>query len=88
MGPMVVAIDTSGSVDDDHVNRACAEIFEIASDVEPERIWVIQCDTRVTDVLDFDPYSCPDRIEIKGRGGRRFSRSSTSWRSRGLTLTS
>ena len=72
MGPIVVAIDTSGSVDDDHVNRACAEIFEIAEDVEPERIHVIQCDTRVTDAMDFDAMDVPDRIEINGRGGTKF----------------
>lgn len=72
MGPVVVAIDTSGSVDDDHVNRACAEIFEIARDVGPERIHVIQCDTRVTDWIDFDPLEAPETIEIKGRGGTAF----------------
>ena len=72
MGPVVVAIDTSGSVDDEHVNRACAEIFAISQDVEPERIWVIQCDTQVQDVLGFDAFDVPEEILIKGRGGTKF----------------
>ena len=72
MGPLVVAIDTSGSVDDDHINRACAEIFEIASEVKPDRIHVIQCDAAVTDVMDFDPENPPAEIVIRGRGGTRF----------------
>ena len=72
MGPIVIAIDTSSSVDDDHVNRACAEMFEIARDVGPERVHVIQCDTRVTDATDFDPLDAPEKIEIKGRGGTAF----------------
>ena len=72
MGPLVIAIDTSGSVDDDHVNMNCANIFGIAQDVMPERIHVIQCDTKVRAAIDFDPLECPDRIKIKGRGGTRF----------------
>ena len=73
MGPIVVAIDTSGSVDDDHVNRVCAEIFEIARDVSPERIHVIQCDTKIQDVIEFDSMNAPDELTIKGRGGTHFA---------------
>ena len=72
MGPLVVAVDTSGSVDDDHVNRACAEIFEIAREVKPERVYVIQCDTKVRDVIDFHSDEAPDEITISGRGGTSF----------------
>ena len=72
MGPMVVAIDTSASVDDEYINRACANLFAIAQEVEPERIYVIQCDAKVQDVQDFDPFEVPDEILIKGRGGTKF----------------
>ena len=72
MGPVVIAIDTSGSVDDAYINRACAEIFAITEDVKPESIFVIQCDTRIADLMHFDPMDAPQEIEIKGRGGTRF----------------
>ena len=85
MGPLIIAIDTSGSVDDEHVNRACAEIFEIARDVMPERIHVIQCDARVQDALDFDPMMAPDEIVIRGRGGTEFQPVFDYIRDEGLT---
>ena len=69
MGPIVIAIDTSGSVDARHVNQAVSEMLAIAREVGPERVHLIQCDTRVTEALDFDPADAPDEIEIKGRGG-------------------
>ena len=45
MGPVVVAIDNSASVDEDVVNYNCSNMFAIARDVKPERIHVILCDT-------------------------------------------
>ena len=72
MGPIVVAIDTSGSVDDLHVNQACTEMFAIARDVGPERIHLLQCDTRITDAQDFDPTDAPTEIKIRGRGGTKL----------------
>ena len=72
MGPIVIAIDTSGSVDDAHVNQALTEMFAIARDVNPERIHLLQCDTRITEARDFDPADAPHDITIKGRGGTRL----------------
>ena len=72
MGPIVVAIDNSGSVNEKQVNYNCANVFAIAQDVKPDRIHVILCDTRVRRHLDFDPLTPPDRIECKGGGGTRF----------------
>ena len=69
MGPIVIAIDTSGSVDDEHVNQALTEMLSIASDVDPERVHVIQCDMFIQDVIDFDPSDPPTEFTIKGRGG-------------------
>ena len=72
MGEIVIAIDTSGSVDDARVNRNCAEIFAIAEEVMPERVHVIQCDTRVVAHDDFHPLEAPSEITVKGRGGTKF----------------
>ena len=72
MGEIVIAIDTSGSVDDKRVNRNCAEIFSIAEEIMPERVHVIQCDTRVVSHEDFHPLDVPAEISIKGRGGTKF----------------
>ena len=54
------------------MNRSCAEIFEIAREVKPERVYVTQCDTQVRDVIDFHSDEAPDEITIKGRGGTSF----------------
>ena len=72
MGPIVIAIDTSGSVNDKHINAICANIFEITADVQPERIHLVQCDTHVRHSEEFDPTDPPDNIKIYGRGGTRF----------------
>ena len=69
MGPIVIAIDTSGSVDDDHVNQALTEMLSIARDVDPERVHLIQCDMFIQEVIDFDPSDPPTEFKIKGRGG-------------------
>ena len=69
MGPIVIAIDTSSSVDDYHVNQAMTEMFAIARDVGPERIHLVQCDTQITEARNFDPADAPSDIQIKGRGG-------------------
>ena len=72
MGPIVVAVDTSGSVDDAYINQVCAEIFAITKDVNPERVHVIQCDSRIQDTMEFDAMDAPDEIMIRGRGGTRL----------------
>ncbi len=74
MGPLVVAIDTSGSVDDEMVKQFLGEVFEISTEINPERMHIVQCDLRVTSHLQFDAGDTPDpsEIAIKGRGGTSF----------------
>ena len=72
MGPVVFAIDTSGSVDDNQVNLDFSNIIEVVKTLNPERVIVIQCDAQVRDVMEFDPADPPASIEIKGRGGTAF----------------
>ena len=72
MGPIVIAIDTSGSVNDDQVNQAFTEMLTVMDEVKPSLIHVIQCDHDIKDVMSFNPDDPPIEITIKGRGGTRF----------------
>ena len=71
-GVVVLAIDTSGSVDDRLLSRFVAEINKVNEDLQPEEIHVVCCDTQVQWSECFGPY---DSVVAKplGRGGTRFS---------------
>ena len=73
MGQIVLAIDTSGSVDEETLARFWAEIRAVAEDLRPSSVRIIQCDAEVTADERFDCDALPDTIEVKGRGGTRFS---------------
>ena len=73
MGSIVLAIDTSGSMSSEDLAAAWAEIRAIADELSPERVIVIQCDTTVTDVAEYDADDLPDTLVTRGRGGTAFS---------------
>jgi predicted metal-dependent peptidase len=67
MGHVVVGIDTSGSIVD-RAGEFLDEVRAICEECKPNRLTVIQCDAKVSDVRDYEigePISC----EIKGGGG-------------------
>lgn len=66
MPPMVVAVDTSGSVGPSELSAFSAEIQSIADEVKPERVVVIYCDARINAVEEYYP---GDFIELKPKGG-------------------
>ena len=72
MGTLAVIIDTSGSVDTDALAAFWSEIREVASEVEPERIIVLQVDAVVQDESEYAPGELPERIVVKGRFGTDF----------------
>ena len=72
MGTLAVIIDTSGSVDTDALAAFWSEIREVASEVEPERIIVLQVDAAVQDESEYAPGELPERIVVKGRYGTDF----------------
>ncbi len=72
MGTLAVIIDTSGSVDSDALAAFWSEIREIAAEVEPERIVVLQVDAAVQDEEHYAPRELPERIVVKGRWGTDF----------------
>jgi len=47
VGPIVIAVDTSGSIDDITVSQFAAEMRAIVDEVHPERVHVIYCDAQI-----------------------------------------
>ena len=72
MGTLAVIIDTSGSVDSDALAAFWSEIREVAAEIEPERIVVLQVDAAVQDEEHYAPGELPERIVVKGRWGTDF----------------
>ena len=72
MGTLAIIIDTSGSVDSDALAAFWSEIREVAAEVDPERIIVLQVDAAVQDEADYAPGELPERILVKGRWGTDF----------------
>lgn len=72
LGPMAVAIDTSGSIDEVTLGQFEAELRSVVDDVRPERVHVIYCDTKVHRV---DTFERDDVIALKpvGGGGTAFA---------------
>ena len=72
MGTLAVIIDTSGSVDTDVLAAFWSEVREVAAEIEPERVIVLQVDAAVQDEQDHASGELPERIVVKGRWGTDF----------------
>ena len=72
MGTLSVIIDTSGSVDSDTLAAFWSEVRDVAAEIEPERIVVLQVDAVVQDEEHYAPGELPERIVVKGRWGTDF----------------
>ena len=72
MGTLAVIIDTSGSVDSDALAAFWSEVREVAAEIEPERIVMLQVDAAVQDEEHYAPGALPERIVVKGRWGTDF----------------
>lgn len=66
MGEIVVAIDTSGSIDQNMLNKFGAEITAISESVRPNKIHVIYCDREINHV---DVFEQNDELKFKLHGG-------------------
>lgn len=71
MPPMVVAMDTSGSVNDLVVNQFTKEITAIVEEMQPERLYLVYCDAEIQGVDVFERGE-PITIKPKGFGGTDF----------------
>lgn len=66
VGPIAVAIDTSGSIDGVVLSQFAAELRSVVDDVKPTRVSVIYCDAKVHRV---DTFERDDVVELKPVGG-------------------
>ena len=73
MGHLAFAIDTSGSLDESALAALWGELKAATEEVEPDLVTVIQCDTRVTDIAEYDRYNLPDQLTACGRGGTDYA---------------
>lgn len=71
LGPIVVAIDTSCSVDDTQLSQMEAESRAIIAEADPVRTTVVYCDTQVNAVETFERGD-PVTLTPKGGGGTDF----------------
>lgn len=72
MGPLVIAVDTSGSLDDDDIAMFNGHINRILDTCSPEIVHIVYCDTRVQGVDEYTPDDFPVHIDAKGGGGTSF----------------
>ncbi len=69
---IAVIIDTSGSLPAQTLAGFWAELREIAAEIRPERVFVLQVDAALQDAAEYAPDEIPEEIILKGRGGTDF----------------
>ena len=75
---IAVFIDTSWSLTAATLSLFWTALLELASEIRPDTIHVLQIDTVVRDATEYDPAMLPREITLKGRGGTDF-RPGFSW---------
>ena len=66
MGPMAVAIDTSGSIDGVLLQQFASELNAIIGQMQPERVHVAYCDAAIQHT---DVFERGDLLELRPKGG-------------------
>ena len=69
---IAVIIDTSASLPARTLAEFWTEVHDIAAELRPEAVIVIQVDSALQDVAEYAPGDLPDEIALKGRGGTDF----------------
>ena len=69
---IAVIIDTSGSLPAQTLADFWAEVREVATEIQPESVHVLQVDAAVQNAAQYTPDDLPDEIALKGRGGTDF----------------
>jgi predicted metal-dependent peptidase len=66
IGPMVVAIDTSGSIDNTLLSIFGAEFESAVKEMQPRRVHAMYCDARIQGI---DTFEQGEPVELNPRGG-------------------
>ena len=69
---IAVIVDTSGSLPAGTLAEFWAEVREVASELQPERVILLQVDAAVQHAAEYTASDLPDEIAIRGRGGTDF----------------
>ncbi len=69
---IAVIVDTSGSLPAATLAAFWTELREIATELQPERVILLQVDAVVQDAAEYAASDLPDEIAVKGRGGTDF----------------
>ena len=69
---IAVIIDTSASLPARTLAEFWTEVRDIAAELRPEAVIVIQVDSALQDVAEYAPGDLPEEIALKGRGGTDF----------------
>lgn len=72
MGEMIIAIDSSGSIDDTTMSKFLGAIEGVAEQVKPRAIKVVICDARVHVVHEFQRDEPIENVKLVGGGGTDF----------------
>jgi predicted metal-dependent peptidase len=74
LGPIVVAIDTSMSIDDVTLSKFAAEVRAVVDEADPEGIHVMYCDSKLhrTDWFDRNDLAAFESLDPVGGGGTSF----------------
>ena len=69
---IAVIVDTSGSLPAATLAAFWAELREVAAEIRPESVVVLQVDATLQDAAEYAPDELPEEIALKGRGGTDF----------------
>lgn len=71
-GPVVIAIDTSGSITNDELQSALEELNGVIKQARPESVTLVYCDAAVQRVEKYHEHSDIRSTKPKGGGGTAF----------------
>lgn len=71
LGRIAVAIDTSGSIGHRQLTEFMSEVNAILFDCRPEKMVIIQCDAKIHEWTEIDPFD-EVNFTLKGGGGTDF----------------
>lgn len=72
MGEVVVAVDTSGSLNDRELGMFTSHINRILETCRPEKVTVVYCDWEIGGTEEFTPDDFPIKLNPVGGGGTSF----------------